>query len=225
MNDRPSAWLAGAGVGLFLVAACGVVVTLGGWAAPWQLYAALGGLGLGLTVATDFGLNVLDWWRAATVAVRLDQARAWHQELANQARELELQAATGDPPAAPDPEPVRRAAWDAANITLFVGGDKAGGYSQAKMQGMISSDPWQAWSDYYAASPDGDPVLQRVPGKVGTKLAYRWPLTRVLFAITRGELPTPPGPPPSVREFTPERRAAEKSESASEVVIENVGKG
>lgn len=213
----PARWvlLASAGLACLLT---GLAVWL--WPSVPVFVPILLGVGLPPVVALAAGMRA--WWQRVGVDLRLDQARAWSNELANEARELALRS---EPVAAvPDPEPVRRAAWDAANITLFLGGQQAGGYSQPKMQSMISSDPWQAWSDFYAANPDGEPVLQRVPGKVGTRLAYRWTLPRVLFAIAQGELPTPPGPPPSVREFVPEKRAAEKAESSAGAVVEGVAR-
>lgn len=225
--SKPPVLLAGAGVGLLLVCAVGVAVTLAGWVLTVGVYLGLFGAGLGGTVALDFGLTVVKDWRQSSVDLWLDGIRGEAQQLANQvtaaklALEARLLEADDD---VPNPEPARRAAWDAANITLFVGGDKAGGYSQAKMQSMISSDPWQAWSDFYAANPEAEPVLQRVPGKVGTKRSHRWPLTRIMFVIAQGELPTPPGPPPSVREFTPESRAAEKAESSAGAVVDSVAR-
>jgi len=125
--------------------------------------------------------------------------------------------------APPSPEPVRRAGMTAAMVTFFVGGDKAGSYSQPKLARVIpSSDKWQELTDWYCAQPEGDPVLVRVAGRVGTRRAFRWTLERVLTALAAGDLPLPPGPPPTVNAWTGESKAAEKSENSAGAVVEGV---
>lgn len=75
MNDRPSAWLAGFGVGLALVAGVGLLATVAGREWPWYAYVAWFGLGLGLTVAADFGLTVVVDWRDAQTELETKRQR------------------------------------------------------------------------------------------------------------------------------------------------------
>jgi len=96
------------------------------------------------------------------------------------------------------------------------------GFSQPKLAGIISSDPWQVWTDFYTANPDGDPVLDRVRGNVGTMWRRTWNLDRVNAALLADVLPLPPGPPPTVRPFAMESRARHSAESKSAAVVEGV---
>lgn len=83
-----------------LLASAGLACLLTGLAAWWfpewtgaHLFVpVLLGIGLPPVVALTAGMGL--WWSSESVRVRLDQARAWAQELANQARELEITAVT-----------------------------------------------------------------------------------------------------------------------------------
>lgn len=51
-------------------------------------------LGLGLPPVVALTAGTARWWQRVGTDIRLDQARAWAQELANKARELEITAVT-----------------------------------------------------------------------------------------------------------------------------------
>lgn len=158
------------------------------------------------------------------VDIRLDNVRAWTGELANRAEALRQQAVeaiadTDDDE--PDPEPSRRVAYTHALIRLFSAGDALGSFSQPKLARVIpSSDKWQELTDFYCEHPEGDPVLKRYAKNKGTDWHWNWTLERALLALATGELPLPPGPPPTINAYTPEKRAPEKPEKGSEVVVE-----
>jgi len=125
-----------------------------------------------------------------------------------------------DEPAEP-PEADVSVARKVATSRVFTAGAVLG-FSQPKLAGIISSDPWQVWTDFYTANPDGDPVLDRVRGNVGTMWRRTWNLDRVNAALLADVLPLPPGPPPTVRPFALESRARHSAESKSAAVVEGV---
>ena len=208
--------LAGAvGLGLFGMCAVGVAATLAGWRATPGYY-ALWFFGLaGLVLFVDFGLSAVKDWRQVHVDIRLDQARAWANELANQAKDAELElaqaaAAGGSEEAAP-PKTTAVMVW-----RFFRAADALGfALDGLTAAGVVTQPTWQRVKDFYLQWPADGPVLVDRGGNIGTVWAPTWTLGRVGDEIALGTLPLPPGAPPDVGVYVPSQYNTQQSTKRS----------
>lgn len=205
--DRPTAWLAGVGVGLLLVSGVGLVALAGGLALPWWAYCAWFGLGLGGTVAWEYGAGAVVYWRDEKA--NLEQKRQNNSALAVQTavRAWELKSAQRAAAVASGREGAREAealerAWQLGLEILFRAIDKAGGASGRKLAGVVGSDTHPALMAFYC-SPAGLCILRDAGGNVGHTWGYKadgqeWALDDVLPLIRAGKLPHPDGAVPEI---------------------------
>lgn len=229
MKHPLSAILGGAGVGLLLLCAAGIVATLAGRALEPGVYALLGLGGLGLTVALDFGLGLrvavrqagqdLDNDRARTQALRVSTAaNAWALRQAQHA------AAVASGQAGAREAEVRERAWAVGLETLFRAIDKAGGASGRKLAGVVGSDTHPALMRFYT-SPAGLSVLRDAGGNQGHVWGWRdtgeaWTLADVLTLIRAGQLPHPEGEVPDIKPLPSSAAQRNRPQRAAEVVVD-----
>lgn len=192
MNNRPSSHIIGFGVALVVV---GLMVAAdaregalrpGWWMVYPSIFAAciggvvtLAGLGHGLSWTLD---------TADELAARRDQRRPPAPVVAE---------------TVPQPQPPDDAAENAWRLALerfFRAGDKAGGFSIRKLEGVVGSTTWFLLTDFYV-SLEGGQVLRRMPGDEGTVWGHGWTLDDVTRKLALGTLPHPQGPVPSVEVY------------------------
>lgn len=189
---KPSAWAGAVGLGLFGMSVVGVIVALAERAVSVWFYAAwFFGL-FGLVLAVDLGMSLIVDWRRAHVDIRLDQARAWANELSNQAKDAEL-ARAELPPVITAPVPAPET-WKTPLIRWFRAGDHLGFGVRSLAPNIVSGPDWGKLTAFYC-SEAGWGVLQCRGGQAVTEWGEGWTLAAVLAEIERGALPCPPGPP------------------------------
>lgn len=218
--DRPTAWLAGAGVGLCLVSGVGLVALAAGLTLPWWAYLAWFGFGLGGTVAWEYGAGAVVYLRTARADLYGTWQRHEAQEIENRRRAAELeQAAAGGDEADDGP---RRAA--AVGVWRFMLAGNALGFALDGLvaAGVVTQPTWQRLKDFYLIYPESGPVLADRGGNVGTVWAPSWSLGRVGDELALGEFPLPPGAPPDVGVYIPSQHNAGKrtKRTAGAVIID-----
>jgi len=89
------------------------------------------------------------------------------------------------------PDIALEARWQTNVRIFFREGDRAGGFSARKLEGVVGSDVWGQLTDFYIAQG----ILWNYGGNVGTAWNTGWSLGRVLSLVA---LPHPDGEPPKV---------------------------
>jgi hypothetical protein len=190
MGERPSAWIAGFGVGLGATCLLGIAAELRGWAVPILVYAEVVGLGMGLVLALDFaGRSFVSGMFTVLEVVRNAQTLAPAPTL--------VQADQ------PKPEPdtdLLASAWKVPLSRFFRAGDSAGSFSIRNLAGVVSEGDWAALTDFYC-SDEGRRVLRDRGGNLGTAWGYGWSLDAVLQALNASKLPLPDMPVPDVQPY------------------------
>lgn len=158
------------------------------WALPLLMSGFASGLGVWLVVDQWLGV------RERTVQARLNEAKAWSDELRNQAQELLIQAAQLTPNA--QPEQARHDQMT-EKIELFFRDGDAHGFTIDAMKGAVGSTTWARLTDFYC-SDAGNRVLRNAGGKIGTQWGWGWGLEDVLRSLALGVFPLPPGDVPEV---------------------------
>ena len=124
-----------------LAFAAALAVALPSGAALFGLGAAvclpLIGVGFGVGLSLMAVVDVWDWWRHSQTDIRLDQARAWASELANQERELRLATPVADAPE-PAAPPDDHGWYLAIEITLLAG--QVRGFTDSGLEPIMGSD-------------------------------------------------------------------------------------
>lgn len=192
MNDRPSAWLIGFGIGMAVTGGvlAGHVRTAAVVPQWWVFYPALIVTVTGIVVGlSGVGYGV-----------------AWGLQVWEKVAELRRPAlpAVGAPPAPLDEEPdvdYEHAAKLDAMLTFFHAGEKAGGFSAGLLSpGVVGSDTWEDLTDFYI-SPEGRQVLRVVAGNVGTVWNHGHGLDSTIRGLRAGVIPLPPGEVPLVSAY------------------------
>jgi hypothetical protein len=186
MNDRPSAWGYGLGLGMAVTGGILAVHVQAGTVVPqwWVFYPSLIVAVMGVTV----GLS------------GLGHGVTWGLELAERVREFRT------PPAPvleyePDPEPdepdtdALEESWRLALRRFFHNGEVAGGFSHRRLESSMTEDAWTELTTFYS-SDDGGRVLRLTPQ--GYVLGYAVTYDTLLKAINQNRLPHPKGTPPEV---------------------------
>lgn len=229
MTPRPSAWLAGAGLGICLACSVGLVASLLGVELPLEVYLRLSFGGLGLTVALDFALALVRIWQLAGADLESTRARAKQLMVSANAtawalRQSQHAAHVASGQAGAREAEAKERAWTIGAETFFMAGQKAGGFSSRKLAGCVGSDTHPLLAEFYA-SPAGLGVLRKVPGNVGYTWGLKdtgepWTLAEVLTLIRSGGLPHPEGECPEIKPLPPSAAQRNTAQRAAEVVIE-----
>lgn len=205
MLELPSPWLAGLALGLMMAAIYGLAALNGGQPVPWDRCVTLLLIGIGtvptLTFFVNLFLALLGKW-AETRPVPLDDSEPI-------------------PDTDPDVPDYTAEAWRVALDRLFRAGDTAGGFSAAKLSGVVGSDAWPKLVHFYSSHAGGN-VLRDAGSNVGHVWGHGWNLDRLMLALGNDRLPRPDMPLPVVQPFvasTTQRRASQKSKTA--LVIDN----
>lgn len=238
MTARPSAWLAGLALGLGLVAAVGLFVTLGGWVLPPVAYVCLFGVGLGPWVVFDHGLWLADAWRKATVDVERDRERNKALAAETKAKLAALEAALVQAVTDTDddeqldtaelPKLERERAFQVAHWHVY-------------FQRLVPAGEAYGWDIRTLTAPTSPFKVTTAPGwnngtdalvkagymakdKSGTRLLVSvadWREQRLWLNV-----PCPPGEPPDILPppYTTTRSTENTTKTAAGAVIEN-GKG
>lgn len=212
MNERPSIW--GYGIGLGLAFAGGILamhVQAGAVVNPWWVFypsvvvtvmgvvVGLAGLGAGFT----WGLTVYE---------KVQELRQPPPAMVT-----EYEPEPDDDPA-PDEWQAREDAWALVLRVFFNNGETADGFSHRKLESTMTEDAWTELTTFYA-SDEGGRVLRLT--SAGYVIGYGWSYDTVREKLVRRLLPHPDGDPPTIevlpRDTT--RRNARR-QGAVEVVAE-----
>jgi hypothetical protein len=190
MNDKPSAWFYGFGLGIVAVCVLGISSTVNGWDVPLPVFVYVFGLGLGAVVTLQFtGASF-----KAVVASAFEMVKQY-QTL--------TPAPTLVPADPPEPEPdtdLLASAWKVPLSRFFRAGDSAGSFSIRNLAGVVSEGDWALLTDFYC-SDAGRRVLRDRGGNLGTAWGYGWSLDAVLQALNAGKLPLPDMAVPDVQPY------------------------
>jgi hypothetical protein len=190
MNDKPSAWFYGFGLGIVAVCVLGISSTVNGWDVPLPVFVYVFGLGLGAVVTLQFtGASF-----KAVVASAFEMVKQY--QTLTPAPTL-VQADT------PEPEPdtdLLASAWKVPLSRFFRAGDSAGSFSIRNLAGVVSEGDWAGLTDFYC-SDEGRRVLRDRGGNLGTAWGYGWSLDAVLQALNASKLPLPDMPVPDVQPY------------------------
>jgi hypothetical protein len=209
VNDRPSAWGYGLGLGMAVTGGVLAAHVHGGHVVPqwWVFYPSLIVAVMGIVVGLSGLGHGLSW--GLDLAERVREYRAGPQ---NGATSL-LDA----PEAIVDEEPDTDAETEAMRLAVeiwFRAGDALGSFSENSLTGagVCGSDVWPRLAGFYS-SDGGHAVLRVVPGNVGTTWNYGHNLDSTLLGLASARIPLPPGRVPVVKPYVrpaTQRGAAQK---------------
>lgn len=196
------------------------------WAATHLAPLMLGGGGF-LPFVLLAGWATRQWQRLG-VDISLDRARAKTNELANQARELELKAilAVSQTDDDEDAPPTAHRATAVGVLRFFTGGNALGfAFDGLYAAGLLTQPTWQRLKDFYLCWPEESPVLIDRGGSAGTVWAPTWTLGKVSEQLALGEFPLPLGAPPAVSVYIPSQHNTKQNKKTQKtVVVEGVAR-